>query len=187
MDLRTKKTLSSIRNTFIELRSKKPLSKITVKELTEKALISKPTFYLHYKDIYDLADSMENEIIDNIISSYPLDFENNNSPYTNWLTSLIQAFISQDHLLHILFSADRKPIFVTKLNSAFKEHLYKIYPHFKDNINLKIYLDFDVNGTFQAYMQNINLTQDKLTNMLVLFNEHLFNSIYELIIDSSKK
>ena len=68
MDLRTKKTLSSIRNTFIELRSKKPLSKITVKELTEKALISKPTFYLHYKDIYDLADSMENEIIDNIIS-----------------------------------------------------------------------------------------------------------------------
>ena len=40
MDLRMKKTLAAIRNAFIELRSHKPLEKITIKELTEKAEIS---------------------------------------------------------------------------------------------------------------------------------------------------
>ena len=47
MDLRQKKTLAAIRTAFLELLGKKPLEKITVKELAEKAQISKATFYLH--------------------------------------------------------------------------------------------------------------------------------------------
>ena len=45
MDLRQKKTLAAIRTAFLELLGKKPLEKITVKELAEKAQISKATFY----------------------------------------------------------------------------------------------------------------------------------------------
>ena len=40
MDLRTEKTRRSIINAFLELRAKKPLEKITVKELSEKAEIN---------------------------------------------------------------------------------------------------------------------------------------------------
>ena len=47
MDLRTEKTESSIINAFIELRAKKPLEKITVKELCQLARINKSTFYAH--------------------------------------------------------------------------------------------------------------------------------------------
>ena len=54
MDLRIEKTRQSIVNAFIALRSGKPLEKITVKELCEKAQINKSTFYFHYVDIYDL-------------------------------------------------------------------------------------------------------------------------------------
>lgn len=53
MDLRIEKTRQSIVNAFIALRSGKPLEKITVKELCEKAQINKSTFYFHYADIYD--------------------------------------------------------------------------------------------------------------------------------------
>ena len=42
MDLRIEKTRQSIVNAFIALRSRKPLEKITVKELCEKAQISQP-------------------------------------------------------------------------------------------------------------------------------------------------
>ena len=59
MDLRITRTRNSIFSAFLELRSKKALERITVKELTEKAGISKQTFYLHFKDIYDLADYLE--------------------------------------------------------------------------------------------------------------------------------
>ncbi|MCD7842055.1 MAG: hypothetical protein LUG56_06245 [Lachnospiraceae bacterium] len=45
MDIRIKKTKESITNAFLELRSRKPLEKITVKELCEKAMINKSTFY----------------------------------------------------------------------------------------------------------------------------------------------
>ena len=69
MDLRMKKTLAAIRNAFIELRSHKPLEKITIKELTEKAEISKATFYLHYQDVYDLSSSIQEEVIDEVFSN----------------------------------------------------------------------------------------------------------------------
>ena len=51
MDLRVEKTERGIKNAFIELRSKKPLEKITIKELCELACINKSTFYSHYRDI----------------------------------------------------------------------------------------------------------------------------------------
>ena len=67
MDLRVKKTKSAIINSFLELRSKKPLERITVKELSDLAQINKATFYLHYKDIYDLSESLEDELLDNVL------------------------------------------------------------------------------------------------------------------------
>ena len=51
MDLRIEKTENAIRNAFIQLRAKKALEKITIKELCEAALIHKSTFYSHYRDI----------------------------------------------------------------------------------------------------------------------------------------
>lgn len=59
MDLRIEKTEREIKNAFIGLRAKKPLEKITVRELCGLACINKSTFYAHYRDIYDLSDSME--------------------------------------------------------------------------------------------------------------------------------
>ena len=59
MDLRVEKTEKAIKNAFIELRSQKPLEKITVKELCAEARINKSTFYSHYQDIYALSEAME--------------------------------------------------------------------------------------------------------------------------------
>ena len=54
MDIRIEKTERAIKNAFLELRSRKPLGKITVKELCSLAAINKSTFYSHYEDIYAL-------------------------------------------------------------------------------------------------------------------------------------
>lgn len=61
MDIRIEKTERAIKNAFLELRSRKPLGKITVKELCSLAAINKSTFYSHYEDIYALSDKMESE------------------------------------------------------------------------------------------------------------------------------
>ena len=67
MDKREIKTKRSIKNAFLKLRSKKSIEQITVKELAEEAEISKATFYLHYRDIYDLSDTLGTEVIENIL------------------------------------------------------------------------------------------------------------------------
>lgn len=172
MDLRTKKTLNSINNAFIELRAKKPLSKITIKELTANAMISKPTFYLHYRDIYDLSDSLENEMIDSILKLIPPDIK----PFDDseqWYICLFQAFLSQGQLLNILFSDDRKHIFVAKLNSAIKKHMLSIYPEYSDNTNFSVLTDFFVYGTFNAFIQNSQVPQEQLIDIIIQFTRQI--------------
>ena len=102
MDLREKKTKRNIRNAFIELRAKKPLERISIKELAELAEISKATFYLHYKDIYDLSENLQKEVIDNVLNciSRPDLFLTDEIQFTK---ELFQAFYSHDSLIEILF------------------------------------------------------------------------------------
>ena len=71
MDIRVKKTRRSIITAFMELRAHKPLEKITVKELCEKAEINKSTFYTHFTDIYHLSDQLEQELIQQVVDNLP--------------------------------------------------------------------------------------------------------------------
>ena len=49
----TKRALeASLKNLLL----KKPLSKITINDITEDCGINRMTFYYHFKDIYDLVD-----------------------------------------------------------------------------------------------------------------------------------
>jgi len=58
---RTQMTRKLFRDALIELLQTKPLQKITVKEICEKADLNRTTFYLHYDDQEQLLD----EIIEN--------------------------------------------------------------------------------------------------------------------------
>ena len=69
MDLRVKKTERAIRKAFYELMLEKPIPKITVKELAERAEINKTTFYAHYETIYDLLGTLEQEAIDTVLEN----------------------------------------------------------------------------------------------------------------------
>lgn len=181
MDLRTKKTLRSINNAFTELRSKKPLSKITVKELTELAEISKPTFYLHYSDIYDLSDKLEDELIHGIINACHVDKEILTSPDSTWLENLYDSFISQGQLLNILFSDERSYLFIAKLNACFKEYIYSVFPSAKDNLKSTLYLDYTIHGTFNAYLNNRDASPTELKKILIEYTSKFFNSIYDTL------
>ena len=66
MDLRIKKTKRAIRSAFAELIKEKPMEKITVKEIAERAEINKTTFYAHYETVYELAQETVAEVISQI-------------------------------------------------------------------------------------------------------------------------
>ena len=50
VDLRIKRTQSAIKSAFFELIEEKEFEHISVKDITDRAMISRNTFYLHYSD-----------------------------------------------------------------------------------------------------------------------------------------
>lgn len=63
-DSRVRRTKKLIRQGLAELSLEKSIDKITVKELTERIDINRGTFYLHYSDIEDLIECIQNELYD---------------------------------------------------------------------------------------------------------------------------
>ena len=82
MDLRVKKTERSIQQAFLDLRRQKPLEKITVKELCQRADIHKSTFYSHYDSIGDLMEELEQEIGANLMRRFRGDSYDGEHPFS---------------------------------------------------------------------------------------------------------
>ncbi len=150
MDLRVKKTQKNIREAFLSLRAKKPLEKITVKELCETALINKTTFYLHYQSIYDLSEAIENELIE---SCFANTCDEDIKHPDKVVFEFYRAFSEQRGLFRILFSSDRIEYLAKKTNSFIKERIFRMYPSLKDDMEFNIRLTAIMYGCFWAYSE----------------------------------
>jgi AcrR family transcriptional regulator len=58
---KTRYTRMVIRDSLIELMKQRPITDISIKEICALADVSRPTFYAHYRDQYDLLQSIEDE------------------------------------------------------------------------------------------------------------------------------
>lgn len=104
----TKKLLSKSFKSYL---NKKPLNKITVKEIVDDSKLTRQTFYYHFQDIYDLLEWTYNEEIGNLL----LDPQNKSLSYT---MKTIMSYIDEN-----------KYMFKNTLQSIGREHFEKIiYP-----------------------------------------------------------
>ena len=60
----TAKTKKAFMDAFSELYSLKPIEKISVQEITDKAGYNRSSFYQHFRDVYDLLDFLEKDVLD---------------------------------------------------------------------------------------------------------------------------
>jgi len=63
---KNKKTKQLIQSSFMKLLEDKPFESITVGDITKKAQINRGTFYIHYKDKFDLLDKIEERLFEDI-------------------------------------------------------------------------------------------------------------------------
>ena len=168
MDLRIEKTENAIKNAFIQLRSKKPLEKITIKELCEKAYIHKSTFYSHYQDIYDLADTMETEVVKNITGSIQVSSLQPES-LSEVTRELSYAFVAQSSLINILFSGNERSHLAYRIEESLKEIIFEQYPDCKDDLEWNIVLSYCNQGAYWAYQgsrgQDVNKVIEIISNI----------------------
>lgn len=71
-DRRVQRTRQVIRQAFLEVVQEKGLMGASVQEVTERANISRGTFYAHYADKYELVDSIVREEFQRAVSKLPL-------------------------------------------------------------------------------------------------------------------
>ena len=75
-DRRVRRTKRALRQGLAQLLTQKRLKDISVRELTDLVDLHRGTFYVHYRDIYDLYAKVQEEMIQEItqiMESHPLD------------------------------------------------------------------------------------------------------------------
>ncbi len=176
MDLRIQRTRNNIINAFIELRSKKPIEKITVKELSDLAIINKATFYLHYKDIYDLSDSIEDELIDDCLKSMY-------NPYDMFtidgFRNMTYNFYSQGKLFDTIFSGSRMDVLVNKLEKKCKEKIFQVHPEYRDNLKANVLLSSTIFGCFHSFFEYRDKDIEVVINCLAQISEDCLKNLNE--------
>ena len=101
VDRRVRKTKAQLRAGLARLMQKKSIKEITVKELVEEVDINRSTFYVDYTDIYQMLESIEAELMDEVshlVADYPLDPINNKESSNPFIE---QIFPIQDNNKHI--------------------------------------------------------------------------------------
>lgn len=165
MDIRIEKTKNAITNAFLELRAAKPLEKITIKELCEKAKINKSTFYSHYRDIYDLSEQLENEVVASVIESLPgieMLFKNP----ADFTKELMIGYISTDSLIQILFSGTRRGELIRKIELQLKQLIFKIHPEIEHDPLKNIIISYNIYGGYYAFAESREYGDAKTVSLI---------------------
>lgn len=104
------------------LLQKKPVAKITVTELCEKAQINRATFYKHYLDVPDLMEKLEEHLFEQIRESFrepPVDFNKS-------LIELMYHTKKEGMRFMALGTENGDPNLMTKTFRICYEHAYPI-------------------------------------------------------------
>lgn len=172
MDRRIEKTKESIRAAFVELRAKKALERITVKELCGLARINKSTFYAHYKDIYDLSEQIESEIISDIIAG--ISIENVFSNTSEFTKSLFLAYSEKNSLITSIFSGSRQEQLPKRMHAAVRELFFSKNPQYADDLGKNVMLTFSVYGSYYAFSENREMGENAVIDVIGGISESLF-------------
>ena len=96
-DIRVIRTRKAIMEAFIDLSRKKEFKDITIKDITEAAMINRATFYYHFVDIYDLLEKALIEVLSVNLSSKPYHDQELNE---DMIVHIFQAITNFQESLH---------------------------------------------------------------------------------------
>lgn len=161
MTQKQNKSQRNIINAFFLLRARKSLERISVKEVCEIADVNKSTFYVYYRDIYDLSFSLQKEVIDRIAETLPSLSAVVEDQY-QFTKDVLLAYEANKVQISTLFSGSQ----VYQLPALVKEKLLEILEEMPTTVNeerLRMVIDYKVYGSFFAFMESTPMNQaDKI-------------------------
>ncbi len=188
-----KRTKKAFENSLTELAKEYPFNKITVKMLCDRAELSRNAFYFHYKDINDLLRSIEDDIVNEIVSLLEViekvDFPEN--VYVS-VEALINIFDERRNTVLMLFDKNYSVSFTTKVSKIYSDFNFKYFCRFHNNDKktkydfFYMFLSSGFYGIIRYWLENpglmtkeelINLTYTLIKRLLVKDNPNIVDII----------
>lgn len=125
-DRRIRKTKKVLKESLAILLLKKNINNITIKELVDLADVNRGTFYLHYRDIYDMLVQIETEMLNDlekISMKFPAGLLNESAqPY---ICEIFQYIADNQTFCRMLLSPHGDMAFVDKLKKLVEEKCFR--------------------------------------------------------------
>ncbi|SHJ36627.1 TetR/AcrR family transcriptional regulator [Parasporobacterium paucivorans] len=174
IDRRVRRTKRLLLNALIQLMSGKKINKITVKELTDLADVNRATFYLYYRDIYDMVDQVETEMLSEFTVAYKK-YSSSASTYEEmmpFITYVFEFVKNNSEMCKILLGPDGNYSFIQK----FREAINNSQPLLLDTsskIKLNYYKPFIISGcigVIQKWLENgMDSSPDEMAKLIIDF------------------
>ena len=134
------RTQALLKDGLTALMKQKPIQKISVKELTDSVNLNRGTFYLHYKDIYDLMEQIESDMLEQFqeINQTHKAADMHGTPYP-LLVDLFHFLKKNAEFDRILLIENRDQTFVDKLKSILRERCLTDWAQMFETSNPELY------------------------------------------------
>ncbi len=186
LDKRCRKTRKAIKTSLIKLMCEKDISDITITEIAEEADINRKTFYAHYRDLYDILDEIENNLIEklfHILDSADI-LKSMYDPYP--LFKELTSEINKDFEFYkLLVQSKSYNNLLNKIQGIFKERFLELSKETVklDKELLSYVIDFISSGITSVYKEwfrsERNISLEQLSKLLSLLIGNGLNSILE--------
>ncbi|MDD6826404.1 MAG: TetR-like C-terminal domain-containing protein [Oscillospiraceae bacterium] len=127
-DRRIRKTEEQLVKGLTKLMKTKSIKDITVRELADEVDINRSTFYLHYKDIFDMVEQIENKLVSNFLNT--LDELNKNRITENTLLDFLNdtynVIYSNSDICAVMLGPNGDIQFQKKIRDIIYTKIYEI-------------------------------------------------------------
>ena len=148
-DRRVRRTKKLLTQALTELLQKKQVNEITVKELTDLADMNRGTFYMYYKDIFDMLEKIEDELfqkLDVIAQSH--EHGDPTQQVKPILLDLFRFIEENQEMCRVLLSPNGDMNFLHRLYEAIRERSLEIW---KDQMGSLGEKEFDYRYSFVIF------------------------------------
>lgn len=165
------RTVKAIEKSFIKLLEQKPISKITVKEITESSGVSRMTFYYHFESVYDLARHVsEQAVIKNESSSINA---------KDVLINIFNSFYDEKIIAYNVYNSLNTIKTYKYLNKIFENVIKNIISSQIQNKKLKVSVSFVCDYCLSA---TVGITEKWFNNKMDLLPNEIGGNLYDLTI-----
>ena len=148
-DRRVRRTKKLLTQALTELLQKKQVNEITVKELTDLADMNRGTFYMYYRDIFDMLDKIEDELFQKLdVIAQTHEHGDPTQQVKPILLDLFRFIEENQEMCRVLLSPNGDMNFLHRLYEAIRERSLEIWKDQMGNLEEE---EFDYRYSFVIF------------------------------------